>query len=307
MSISIICPLYKGDKYISSLSSALSAQEGVEIKELLFILTETKGDDSKDILRKLGLDYIKISPNEFSHSLTREKAIYKCKGEIVVLITQDIKITDKYFIKKLTKDITEGGCDASFAKQICDNTSIEKYTRMNNYPNESRIVSKADLPKYGIQTYFFSDAASAIKKSTFVKLKGYDNKNLLTNEDMYFSYKLINNGYKIKYCSDAEVIHSHDYSLKTLFKRYFDQGVFLKQHEYIESAGSNSSALALLQFVLKNAIKEKNIKVLINIIPNFGVRFIANKLGHNYKKLSKKNVLRYTSNPNYWIKEVFTD
>ena len=39
-------------------------------------------------------------------------------------------------------------------------------------------------------------------------------------------HKLINNGYKIMYNSEAEVIHSHDYKFMELFKRYFDQRRF---------------------------------------------------------------------------------
>ena len=39
--------------------------------------------------------------------------------------------------------------EASFSRQICDNQSIEKYTRINNYPKESRIVSKKDTERLG--------------------------------------------------------------------------------------------------------------------------------------------------------------
>ena len=135
-----------------------------------------------------------------------------------------------------------------------------------------------------------------------MKLKGYDKKDLLTNEDMYIAYKLINNGYKIKYCSDSQVIHSHKYTYKSLFKRYFDQGVFLKQHSYIKESGANSSAIALVKFVFIQALKEGNVKAILDIIPNFGVRFIANKMGNRYEKLPKDKILKYTSNRNYWIR-----
>lgn len=305
MSISIICPLYKGDRYIKKINESLMKQKKVSICEVRYILTDT-GDDSEKILNDIGAIYTKIKKEEFSHSLVRESEAYKCSGEIVVFITQDIIIKDDMFLYNLTRSIEKCECEATFARQICDNNTMERYTRINNYPIKSRIVSKDDVSDLGINTYFFSDAASAIKKDIFLKLKGYDNKNLLTNEDMYFAYKLINSGYRIKYCSDAEVIHSHDYSYKTLFKRYFDQGVFLKQHSFIEEAGSNSSALELLKTVFIGAVKERNIKVLFALIPNFGVRFIANKLGHKYEKLSKKRILKYTSNPQYWEKEVFT-
>lgn len=306
MSTSVICPIYNGQHYIVALNDILTRQIKVDDLEIIYLLT-VSNDNSEEILKELNAKYKVIKKEEFSHSLSREKAAYESNSDIVVFITQDIIIEDEEFIYKLTKDIVSGVCDATFARQICENKSIERYTRMNNYPDESRIVSKEHEKILGIQTYFFSDAASAIKRDTFIKLNGYDKKNLLTNEDMYFAYKLINSGYKIKYCSKAKVIHSHDYSYKSLFKRYFDQGVFLKEHEYIEKSGAGSSALTLLKFVVINALKEKNYRVLLKIVPNFGVRFIANKIGHRFDKLSKKKILKYTSNPAYWMKEVYSE
>lgn len=299
MSISIICPIYKGEQYISNLDASIKKQKNVDIKEILYVVTKTKDDSSIDILEGLGATYYTVTPKEYSHSLTREQMAYKASGDILVFITQDIIIDSDVWLYNLTKDIQSGKCEAAFSKQVAVDRSIERYTRMNNYPENSRVVSKDDVERLGILTYFFSDASSAIDREVFMKLNGYDGKRLLTNEDMYIAYKIINNGYRIKYCADSVVIHSHNYSYKTLFKRYFDQAVFLKQNEYID-CGSNKSAFALLKFVLKNAIKEGNFKVLFKIIPNFGVRFIANKLGKKYENMSKEKILKYTSNKSYW-------
>lgn len=300
MTISIICPIYKGEQYISSLDESIKKQKNVDIKEILYVVTKTKDDSSIDILEGIGASYYTVTSKEYSHSLTREQMAYKATGDILVFITQDIIIESDVWLYNLTKDIESKKCEAAFSRQVASDNSIERYTRMNNYPENSRIVSKDDIDRLGILTYFFSDASSAIKREVFVDLNGYDGKRLLTNEDMYIAYKLINKGYRIKYCSDSVVIHSHNYSYKTLFKRYFDQAVFLKQNEYIDCA-SNKSAFALLKFVLKNAIREGNIKVIFSIIPNFGVRFIANKLGKKYEKMSKERILKYTANKSYWI------
>ena len=301
MTISVICPLYKAEKYIDDLDASLRRQENVNIVEIKYIVTKVEEDKTISKLEKLNSSFDIVYPNEFSHSLTRENAARKAKGEIIVFITQDIIIQDENWLFNLTKDINEGNCEASFSKQISNNNTVEKYIRMKNYPNESRIVSKDDVKRLGIMTYFYSDASSAVRKDIYLKLNGYDGKRLLTNEDMYFSYKLINNGYRIKYCADSKVIHSHKYSYSALFKRYFDQGVFLKQYSYIAKSGDNDSARALLKFVFVNAIKDKNIKVIVSVIPNFTVRFIGNIFGKNYKKLNKKNIMKFSSNKNYWI------
>ncbi len=302
MNISIICPLYNGEKYIRNMNKSLLAQKVDDEVDIKYILTKTN-DRSEEILKEINASYKLVKPEDFSHSATREKAAYEAKGDIIVFISQDIIIEDETWLYNLIKDIKSGTCDAAFSKQICTNKTVERYTRMKNYPDEDRIASKDKVKELGIMSYFYSDASSAIRKETFIKLNGYDGEDLLTNEDMYIAYKLINNGYKIKYCADSRVIHSHIYSYKSLFKRYFDQGVFLKQHSYIKESGANSGAIQLLKFVVKESWKEKNFKVIFDIIPNFGVRFIANKVGNRYEKLSIDKILKYTSNKNYWIRK----
>lgn len=300
MTISVICPLYKAEKYIDDLDASLRRQENVNIVEIKYIVTKVEEDKTISKLEKLNSSFDIVYPNEFSHSLTRENAARKAKGEIIVFITQDIIIQDENWLFNLTKDINEGNCEASFSKQISNNNTVEKYIRMKNYPNESRIVSKDDVKRLGIMTYFYSDASSAVRKDIYLKLNGYDGKKLLTNEDMYFSYKLINNGYRIKYCADSKVIHSHTYSYSSLFKRYFDQGVFLKQHKYIYDSGASSSALDLLKFTIISSIRDGNIKVLFQIVPNFAARFLGNKFGQIYDKLSREKILKFTGNIGYW-------
>lgn len=300
MSITVVCPLYNAKKYISKLHDSLINQLDVEIAEIKYLLTNTGDGLEKElsILEKAKIEI--IEQEDFSHSLTRERAAIKSTGKIIVFITQDIEINDKYWLKKLTQPIYDNVCEAAFSRQICNNKSIERYTRMKNYSGKSRVVTEKDIEKLGIMTFFFSDAASAINAEIYRKLNGYDGLDLLTNEDMYFSHKLIKNGYRIMYNSEAKVIHSHDYKFNQLIKRYFDQGVFLKQNDYLMQYKANDSAISLLKFVTFNSIKEKNFKAFLNIVPNFGARFIGNKLGQNYDKLSKRTILKYSSNKHYW-------
>lgn len=283
MKISVICPLYNGEDYIKNLNTSLLKQKGVEFASIEYILTEGK-DNSEEVLKALNCNYKKIKAHEFSHSRTREEAAFRAKGDILVFITQDIIIIDDLWLSKLVKPIIEGQCVATFSRQICDNNTIEKYTREKNYPEESRIVCKDNIKELGIRTFFFSDAASAIKKEVFEELEGYDNKHLLTNEDMYIAYKMINKGYKIRYTSEAEVIHSHEFTLKELYKRYYDTGIFLKQNSYLLEHKANKAGMGLLAYVLKRAVEEKNIGVLINVIPNFAARYLGDFFGRRSVK-----------------------
>ena len=131
----------------------------------------------------------------------------------------------------------------------------------------------------GLKTFFFSDASSAIKRETFAKLNGYDGKRLAINEDMYIAYKLIMNDYRIKYCADSEIVHSHNFTLKQQYARYYDTGKFFKENDYLNKYKVNKAGGSLAIYILKRACQDKNWKVLIKFIPNMAARFIGMKVG----------------------------
>ena len=278
MTIDIICPLYNASKYIINLNNSLLKQKKVKINKIIYLLTESK-DNSKDILENNKIDYQLIKKEEFSHSLTREKAAMQSKADIIVFISQDIEIEDELWLYKLTKNIGKKGIVAAYSRQITKYNNIEKYTREKNYPSESRVVSKKDVKELGLNTFFFSDASSAILRKVFIELNGYDNKNLPINEDMYFAHKLIMNDYKISYESSSKVYHSHNFKLKELYNRYKLTGSFFKQNSYLNNYGTTKAGSGLAKYVLKRAFQDKNIKVILRFIPDMTVRYIGMKKG----------------------------
>ena len=278
MNIDIICPLYNAENDIERLDTSLKKQKNVNINKIRYILTESK-DKTEEKLKDLNIEYKKIKKEEFSHSLTREKEAFKSNADILVFITQDVKIVRDDWLYNLTKDIANGEVDACYSRQLCDNNTIEKYTRESNYPENSKVVSKDDIEKLGLKTFFFSDASSAIKRETFVELNGYDHKNLIISEDMYIAYKLVTSGYKIKYCADSEVIHSHVFTLKQYYDRYKDTGKFFKENSYLNKYKVNQAGGSMAIYILKRAWQDKNWGVLLKYIPNMAARFIGMKVG----------------------------
>lgn len=278
MNVEIICPLYNAENYIRNLDKSLKEQKNVDIKQITYLLTECS-DNTENVLSELSAQYFVIKREEFSHSLTREKFAMKSDSDILVFITQDIEIRNDDWLENLIIPIVKGETEAAFSRQLTKYANIEKYTREKNYPSESYISDKNMLEKVGLRAFFFSDAASAIRTDIFKKLNGYDGKNLPTNEDQYIAYKLITNGYKIKYCADSIVYHSHKFTLKQLYKRYYDTGKFYRMENYLDNFGTTKTGGGLAIYILKRAVQDKNIKVLIEFIPNMVVRFFGMKMG----------------------------
>lgn len=278
MTIEIICPIYNGKDYIESLDKSLKIQKNVQIDKISYILTEST-DNSEEILKSINANYSIVKKENFSHSKTREDVAMKSTSDILVFITMDIDIKDDDWLEKLTKPLETGEADAAFSRQLTKYDNIEKYTREKNYPDKSYIVDETSLKTMGMRAFFFSDASSCIKTKVFKELNGYDGKVLPTNEDQYIAYKMITNGYKIKYCADSVVYHSHNFTLKQVYKRYYDTGVFYKMENYLDKYGTNKTGGGLAKYILKRAIQEKNIKVLIRFVPDMAARFIGMKMG----------------------------
>lgn len=278
MEVDIICPLYQAEKYIINLNESLLSQKNIKINLIKYILTKST-DNSEKILKDNDLDYKVIDKKDFSHSLVREKEAMKSKADVVVFISQDIVIEDDNWLINLVNPIINGEADACYSRQLTKFNNIEKYTRESNYPDKSIIKTKDDIEKLGLKTFFFSDASSAISTKVFKKLKGYDGKNLPINEDMYIAYKLIMNGYKIKYCANSVCYHSHNFKLKELYYRYKLTGQFFKENSYIDNFGTNKSGGGLAKYIFKRAIQDKNIKVLIRFVPDMAARFIGMEVG----------------------------
>ena len=283
MNIEIICPLYNAENYIEKLDKTIKMQKNVDILKISYILTKSK-DNTEEILKEISPDYLCVEPKDFSHSLVREKAAMNSKADVIVFITQDIDIRNDDWLEKLVKPIFDNEAEATFSRQLTKYDNIEKYTREKNYPDKSYISTKNDIEEKGLRTFFFSDASSAIKTEIFQKLNGYDGKNLPISEDMYIAYKIIMNGYRIKYCADSVVYHSHKFTLKQLYKRYYDTGRFFKQENYLDKYGTNKSGGGLAKYILKRAIQDKNIKVLLRFIPDMAARFLGMKMGKRSTK-----------------------
>ncbi|MGL5416276.1 MAG: glycosyltransferase [Clostridium sp.] len=302
MDISVICPLYNAEDYIEELNNGILKQNLYNEfnLEVFYVLTESK-DNTEALLKKIGAKYKKIIKEEFSHSLTREKMAYEYGKDIIVFISQDILFKDNDWLFNLVKPIKDGECEASFSRQITKYKNIEKYTREYNYRSEERTVSKNDIENLGLYAFFYSDASSAVLGEVYKKLNAYDGKKLIINEDMYFANKLIESGYRIKYCSNSIIYHSHKFKLKDLLKRYFDTGVFFADNTQFQDYSGSGTGLGMVKYIFKNALKEGNIKCLITIIPDFGTRFIGSNLGKRYRKLNDGLILKLTINKSYWI------
>ena len=96
---------------------------------------------------------------------------------------------------------------------------------------------------------------------------------------MYIAYKLIMNNYRIKYCSDSVIYHSHDFTLKEIYDRYKLTGKFFKQNKYLDQFGTNNSGKKMAKYILKRIFEDKKYFLLFRYPFDIAARFIGMKVG----------------------------
>lgn len=265
MKISLILLIKNGAQYLDRLFEALERQT-VIINEIVMVDSGST-DKSLEILDSLkvkkfnGLKVFQIKPEEFGHGKTRNLAVRKASGEIVVFLTQDAVPTSKDWLKNLVRGFRDGGevgkdrrIAGVFGRQIPYQTTnlCEKYFYQISYPENSRVMEKKDVDNFSNQNLFFSNVSGAVRRDLLLKFPFRED--LIMSEDQFWGREVLRAGYKIVYEPISVVWHSHNYNLIQLFKRYVQSGysqrqMNLKGDVFVKGAGT---ALGLLGYLGKN-------------------------------------------------------
>ena len=276
-----------------------------EEKELFINLDTEDKEELKIILEKSLICLININEKEFDHGASRNIILKYSNSDYIIFFTNDAVPYDEDLIKNLVLGFSNDSLiKASYARQIPfkDAYYKEKLIREFNYPNYDIIKSIDTIDKYGIKNYYMSNVCAIYDYNYFKNNNGFI-ENIILNEDTYFAYKIINDGYKVLYNSNALVYHSHNYNYIKQFKRYFDIGVSHNKDEILlKNIGANKEGFKLTKYVIIKMLKSFKIIELIDFIIDLVFRYLGFILGKNYKKLDKKTSLKFTMNKNYFLR-----
>lgn len=291
VTIDIVIPTYKNYDEIVNLIESFKQQINVNINKIILPITISGEECDEKIhayCKENNITYFDVNKDEFSHSLTREKAIKEfATSSVVVLMSQDVIFNKEDALYNLTKDVASKEVAYAYGRQICPKRSLEQFIRAKNYPSESYFVTKEDIDRMQIMAFFSSDAFSALDRDIFIKIGGYQGYDIMMNEDMLYSYFVLQNGFKKKYAADAEVIHFHKLSIKQLYARYYDTGRFYRDVKLFDNYKSTDSGMKLAFYTLGQCFKHFYIPGLFRWLPDMAARYLGMKKGKKAKKEGK--------------------
>ena len=304
--VDVIIPVYKPDRGFLTMIEKLQAQT-VPVGRIILMNTEQKYLDrllyGTTLERENHNITVKhLSKREFDHGRTRNQGVKLSRAEVFLMMTQDAMPADEYLVERLLNSLRGEKVAVAYARQLPgrESSEAERYTRQFNYPDESRVKTKADLSELGIKTFFCSNVCAAYRRDIFDKLGGFVNRAIF-NEDMLYAAKAVEAGFGIAYEAQAKVYHSHNYTYRQQFKRNFDLGVSQAEHPEVFAAyPSESEGVRLVKGTVAH-LKEKGMRSKIpDVIIQSGFKYMGYLMGKRYRRLPGRLVVACSSNREYW-------
>lgn len=301
--VAVIIPIYHPDTKFNALLKKLHKQKNIAF-DLYIIDSGSNKNNYKADLEGLSYHIEKTTPQEFNHGGTRRKAAEQCKGyPFLIYMTQDAIPADEYALAHLIapfeKD-TQIGC--AYGRQLPNpNASImAAHARLFNYPAQSQVKELKDAKKLGIKAAFLSDTFAAYRNEALQAVGNFPF-HVILGEDSVVAAKMILAGWKIDYVADAQVYHSHNYTILQEFKRYFDTGAFHAEEPWIREKFGKAEGEGK-RFVVSEVryILQHNPLLLPGMVVRDGMKLLGYRLGIEEKKLSIGLKKKISMNPRYW-------
>ena len=256
MKIGIAIPTYRAERFLVRLLPLLQASTTAH---KILVVDSSSEDDTVNVARRFGAQTIVIPKQKFNHGATRELARKKLQTDIVVMMTQDILPCGPELLPRLVAPIITGKAAVSYARQIPHDGAnwFEAFSRSFNYSEQSELRSAQDVNRLGAYTFFCSDSCAAWSNAALNAIGGFAT--TVSLEDTIAAAQLLQRGYKIAYCADAVVKHSHSYSLRQEFVRYFITGYVRRKNRKLlcVGGGDEGRGVSFVTVMLQRLVKEK--------------------------------------------------
>ena len=258
-SCGIIIPTFNAARYWPDLHEGLLRQ-GID-REQVLIVDSTSSDGTDSLAREAGYRLVVNPSASFRHGRTRQMAADLLpEAEYLVYLTQDAIPYDGHSLANLLESFEDSCVGAAYGRQLArpQANAIERHGRLFNYPPRSAITDFASRTSLGFRSAYFSNSFAAYRRTAFEEVGGFPG-HVIASEDVSAAARMLLNGWKIRYRSEAKVIHSHDLSLFAEFSRYFDISIHHQQENWIiEQFGSVGGeglkfVLSELRYLAKNS------------------------------------------------------
>jgi glycosyltransferase involved in cell wall biosynthesis len=241
--VTVAVPVLNGGPLFAELLRAVSSQSLNREIELL-VADSGSVDGSRPSAEAAGARVIDIPPGRFSHGGTRNLLASEASGSHVAFLTQDSIPAHERWLERLLEGfeladdvaLVFGPYRARPRASPMTRRELDEFFSSFSPDGRPR-VDRADSPDDGSglgRRTWFTDANGCLTRAAWQRVPFRE---VSYAEDHVLARDMLSAGYAKAYHPDAAVIHSHEYTPLTLFKRCFDEWRALREvHGHVAPA-----------------------------------------------------------------------
>ena len=236
---SVVIRACNEEKHIGRLLSGILQQT---IRPIDVILVDSGSTDATlAIASRYPVRIVSIPPEEFTFGRALNRGCALANGEYLVIASAHVYPVYPDWLERLLAPFDELQVALTFGKQRGDETTrfSEHQILAKWFPEVS--TSRMDHP-------FCNNANAAVRRSLWER-RPY-NEDLPALEDIEWATWAMSQGYHVAYSAEAEVIHVHSETPRTVYNRYRREAMALKRIHPAEHFG----LLELVRLYLSNVV-----------------------------------------------------
>lgn len=224
---SVLIPTRNPGPAFREVLGAIFAQQ-VDFRFEVIIVDSTSRHSDVQLMRSFPVRLKQIAPSEFGHGRTRNLLGTLAQGRVLLYLSQDAEPTGLNWMQTLIEPLADPIVAGCYAQQI-PRTNADPLIRFflartyGSQPARRRVLHGEAVR---IDEIFFSNVSCALQRDIWQRFPFRDD--VIMSEDQYWAYDVLRAGYDVVYHPAAQVFHSHNYSLRTLFRRNWDSGASLR-------------------------------------------------------------------------------
>ena len=230
--VSIVLLTHNAGTDLDTVLNGIAAQEDAPRFEVIAIDTEST-DGTLERLARHAVRVHGITKAEFSHPGTRNLGVRLARGALVVMLVQDaIPIHARWLANLVAPLEEEPRVAAAYSRQVPREGAnpVERRDIARGAPPVRRVKRIDDSEPRHLDDYrrnvlefiMYSDVSSCARRDLLLKYP-FDEA-LPMVEDQEWCKRILEAGFTVVYEPTSVVAHSHDHSLRQLYRRHFDYG-----------------------------------------------------------------------------------
>lgn len=215
---SIIIRAFNEEKALGRLLEGIMRQAGVDYEIILVDSGST--DNTLAIAARYPVRVVKIDSSEFTFGRSLNRGIAAARGKICVIISAHCYPVYPDWLEQLTNPFQDPLIAVTYGKQRGGESN--HYSEHQFFRTYFPDVSQPDQGQP-----YTHNANAAIRRSLWEE--HHYNEHLTGLEDLAWSSWVRDQGYKISYVAEAEIIHVHHETIPQVNNRYRREAIALKQ------------------------------------------------------------------------------